>query len=323
MDLITIVVPVYKVEKYLKKCVDSLLCQTYKNIEIILVDDGSPDTCPQLCDEYAQKNSNVVTYHKPNGGLSDARNYGVQKASGDWIVFVDSDDYVESSYVEDLWNLRQRFNADLAITRIVRENEDGSGKSIQGDFEAFCVDQKQAFLEVYTAKKVGWAAYGKLFQKQNLLKHPFPNGFYEDFACMYLLIEECETIAIGNFESNYHYITHTGSILKSNLDARHWRVFELCDDIKSYIDGKYPDLSLIAVNIYRACVTQMLNLQNINKSTYNEVFKRYRPLFRKYLFRVLCSKDFSFQQKYYMFIHCLTPSIYRLQKKLVDIRHHS
>ena len=104
MDLITIVVPVYKVEKYLKKCVDSLLCQTYKNIEIILVDDGSPDTCPQLCDEYAQKNSNVVTYHKPNGGLSDARNYGVQKASGDWIVFVDSDDYVESSYVEDLWN---------------------------------------------------------------------------------------------------------------------------------------------------------------------------------------------------------------------------
>ena len=94
-EKISIIVPIYNVEKYLERCVDSLVNQTYENIEIILVDDGSPDYCPQLCDEYAKKDSRIVVIHKKNGGLSDARNYGLCKASGEYILYVDSDDYIE------------------------------------------------------------------------------------------------------------------------------------------------------------------------------------------------------------------------------------
>ena len=99
-ELISIVIPVYKVELYLEKCIESIINQTYKNLEIIIVDDGSPDNCPQICDEYSKKDKRIKVIHKENGGLSDARNAGIDIATGKYIAFVDSDDYVSDDYVE-------------------------------------------------------------------------------------------------------------------------------------------------------------------------------------------------------------------------------
>ena len=98
--LISVIVPIYKVEKYLNKCVDSIINQTYKNLEIILVDDGSPDSCPDICDKYEKKDNRVKVIHKKNGGLSDARNAGLDIANGEYISFIDSDDEIEASFVE-------------------------------------------------------------------------------------------------------------------------------------------------------------------------------------------------------------------------------
>lgn len=100
--LVSIIVPIYKVEPYLRRCVDSIVCQTYTNLEIILVDDGSPDTCPQICDEYANKDKRIVVIHKKNGGLSDARNAGLNSCKGEYISFIDSDDYVDYDFIESL-----------------------------------------------------------------------------------------------------------------------------------------------------------------------------------------------------------------------------
>ena len=94
-DLISVIVPIYNVEKYLRRCVDSILNQTYKNLEVVLVDDGSPDACPAICDEYAQKDKRIKVVHKQNGGVSSARNTGLDFATGDYIAFVDRDDYIE------------------------------------------------------------------------------------------------------------------------------------------------------------------------------------------------------------------------------------
>ena len=100
---VSFIIPVYKVEKYLPQCVESILNQTYKNIEVLLVDDCSPDGCPALCDEYANKDSRVTVFHKLNGGLSDARNYGLEHAKGDYVVFMDSDDFWQkNTYLEEL-----------------------------------------------------------------------------------------------------------------------------------------------------------------------------------------------------------------------------
>ena len=113
--LITIIIPVYKVEDYLDKCVESVVNQTYKNLEIILVDDGSPDNCPKMCDDWAKKDKRIKVIHKENGGLSDARNKGIDIAKGEFITFIDSDDYVENNYVEFLYNLVRENHAEISM----------------------------------------------------------------------------------------------------------------------------------------------------------------------------------------------------------------
>ena len=117
-DLISIVIPVYKVEKYLEKCIESVLKQTYTNLQIILVDDGSPDNCGKICDEYAKRDSRIDVIHKVNGGLSEARNVGISKAKGRYIGFVDSDDYIKENMYEILLNLIKEYNADASICNL-------------------------------------------------------------------------------------------------------------------------------------------------------------------------------------------------------------
>ena len=115
MPLVSIIVPVYKVENELERCVDSILCQTLTDIEVILVDDGSPDSCPQICDDYARRDSRVKAVHKQNGGLSDARNFGLDKANGDYVMFVDSDDCIERDACERLLRLATDSHADIVL----------------------------------------------------------------------------------------------------------------------------------------------------------------------------------------------------------------
>ena len=315
---ISVIVPVYKVEKYIRKCIDSLLNQTYKNLEIIIIDDGSPDGCPEICNEYSQKYSCIKTYHKLNGGLSSARNYGVEKTECEWIAFVDSDDYVEQTYIEDLWNLREKFKAEMSITRVVRENEDGSGRpAFISVFEERCVDKKNAIFEVYKAELVGWSAYGKLYKREHLVKYPFPDGYYEDCACMYRILGECEKIAIGNYEKNYHYINRQGSILQSDLKKEHFRIFDICKEFEVYIQENYPDLNILTVLFFRFAVTQMLNCQSMTEDEYNKIYRMYRSIFRSNLKMVLSDHRISNSQKAFMILHCLTPSIFRLQREVL------
>ena len=119
MNKVSVVVPIYKVEKYLRRCIDSILAQTYKNIEVILVDDESPDKCGLICDEYAKKYPFVKVIHQKNMGLSGARNSGTKVAGGDYVTFVDSDDFVTPDYVEYLLSLITLYDADVSVARFV------------------------------------------------------------------------------------------------------------------------------------------------------------------------------------------------------------
>lgn len=314
---VSVIVPVYKVEKYLDKCIRSLLSQTYKNIDIILVDDGSPDNCPEICDRFADKYENITALHKTNGGLSDARNYGVQHTDRDWIVFVDSDDYVEPEYVETLVNLRNKFDAEMVVTRTVRENEDGRGKPKHNNFESYLADKTTALYQIYSGMHVGWAAYGKLLQRDVLLKFPFPDGYYEDSACMYKIINEFDKIAIGDYESNYHYIQREGSILGSNFDKRHLHIFDIAKEFESFIHEKYPDLDILIVLFYKRAVTQLLNLQKMPWETYKSIFFKYRPYFRSQLNRIIKDKRITRKNKIYFALLCGRPEVFYFQRKLL------
>ena len=122
-EIVSIIIPIYKVELYLERCIQSVLMQTYHNLEIILVDDGSPDLCGEICEDFAQKDSRVRVYHKQNGGLSDARNYGVEQAHGTYITFIDADDYVAPDYVEYLVGLLVKFDADISCCCMIKTTE--------------------------------------------------------------------------------------------------------------------------------------------------------------------------------------------------------
>ena len=124
-DLISVIIPVYKVEKYLDECLASVTGQTYRNLEIILVDDGSPDRCGEICDQWANKDNRIRVIHKQNGGLADARNAGIDVATGDYISFVDSDDYVDEDFLEGLYSALKKFNTKLAICNMTTFDENG------------------------------------------------------------------------------------------------------------------------------------------------------------------------------------------------------
>ena len=139
-ELISVILPIYNVEKYLEKCLKSVINQTYKNLEIILVDDGSKDNSPQICDEYAVKDKRIVVIHKSNGGLSDARNAGIEIAKGKYITLIDSDDYVELEMYEKLYNKAISDNLDIAICGNYNVSEDYKNKKVNLEDEDVRVD---------------------------------------------------------------------------------------------------------------------------------------------------------------------------------------
>lgn len=124
-SLVTVIIPVYKVEKYIRRCVDSVLSQSYQNLQIILVDDGSPDDCGKICDSYMKKDSRVKTIHQPNGGLSIARNTGLKYAFGEFIYFLDSDDYIAPEAIEAMVHLADEHHADIVMAGHNRVEADG------------------------------------------------------------------------------------------------------------------------------------------------------------------------------------------------------
>ena len=314
---ISVIVPVYNVEAYLDRCVRSLLKQTYKNMKIILVDDGSTDQCPSMCDKYSNDYKNIIALHKINGGLSDARNYGVKFADTEWIVFVDSDDYVEPEYIETLVNLKSKYNAQMVITRTCRENEDGTGKPIHKHFKSYLADKKTALYQVYSGMNVNWSAYGKLLSRRVLQKFPFPQGYYEDCACMYKIINELNKIVIADYEHNYHYIQREGSILSSTLKEEHFHIFDIAAEFESFIYKYHPDLDILVVFFYKSAIVQLLNLQTMPWNIYKEIFMKYRKYFRKNLKRIMIDPHYPKKNKFYFLLLCGFPEIFWVQNKFL------
>ena len=208
----SIIVPVYNVEQYLRQCIDSILGQTFADFELILVDDGSPDNCPEICDEYAKKDERVKVLHKENGGLSDARNAGLEIATGEYIAFVDSDDYVAPDMYESLYNLITQNDCDMAICRavIVREQD----TPIYEDAEDIKImDSDTANYQMIYKRLFGVNAWNKLYKRKLFDKIRFPKGLlYEDMATAYAFIGECNKVVYSPMKK-YAYLQRSGSIM--------------------------------------------------------------------------------------------------------------
>ena len=218
MPQISVIVPVYKVEPYLHKCVDSILAQTFTDFELILVDDGSPDNCGKICDEYAEKDDRIIVIHQENGGLSAARNAGLDwvfaNSNSEWIAFVDSDDYVADNYLELLYEAAKVNNADLAMCGFVYA--DSKGKIIDNTihFEIKEYNRNESF-KLLIDKWATAIACNKLYKKDLLEKIRYPEKkIHEDeFVIHHLLYNKKKLVTVS--EQPYYYFQREDGIAHS------------------------------------------------------------------------------------------------------------
>lgn len=211
--LVSVIVPCYKVEQYLPKCIDSIIAQTYENLEIWLVDDGSPDRCGEICDEYAEKDKRLNVIHKENGGLSDARNAAIDRATGEWITFVDSDDYVAEDYVETLYRLVEKYDCEVAVAWHMTFNEGEVPKRLAHSSIEEKMEPLSAVEQMFYQEKFDTAAWAKLYHRRLFATGiRYPKGLlYEDLPTTYLLMLESKGVAFTN-KVIYYYLLRASSI---------------------------------------------------------------------------------------------------------------
>ena len=220
---ISIIVPVYKVENELDRCVQSLMKQTYKNIEIILVDDGSPDQCPKLCEQYAKEDERIRVIHKKNGGLSDARNAGLNLARGEYVLYVDSDDYIEVDSCERLINATSEEQVDIVVGNAIMEKSNSYEKMIHSATPAGEIYSAKDFIEKAVRASQWYApSWLNMYRRDFLLLNKlfFKVGIYfEDMQMLPRVFLRAKKVACidGVF---YHYIVRENSIMTSEKDEK-------------------------------------------------------------------------------------------------------
>lgn len=238
-DKISVIIPIYKVEAYLKECLDSVINQTYKNLEIILVDDGSPDNSGKMCDEYAQKDSRIKVIHKENGGLSSARNAGLDIATGEYVCFIDSDDVIDERYIEILHSMCAQNNVDVAVCDIKRftdviEKEDATN-------EIKLIDSKELQSKMYVHGEATQVVIvcNKLYKRYIYENLRFPVGkIHEDEFTTYKALYSSKTaIAISNLKL-YYYRCNPNGIMGNKYTIKRLDYLEALEQRMKFYSGR-------------------------------------------------------------------------------------
>ena len=282
-DLISVIVPIYKVEKYLKKCVESILEQTYSNLDIILVDDGSPDNSGDIIEEFRKKNERIRTIHQKNGGLSDARNSGIKIAKGKYIVCIDSDDWIEKNMIEVLYKDIINTNSDISVCEFVEEDDLQnilSTKKYNNEIIEF--SSKEALKSLIKQDILTNHAWNKLYKASLFKGIEYPKGqLMEDVSTTYKLFEKANKIVYQN-TSLYHYIQRGTSILGNITEKRiNDQEFAFFDRNK-YLMEKYSEFKEIIEldNMYNVKTLYFLAILGGYKNLYNSL--KYAEYYAKY-----------------------------------------
>lgn len=290
MKLVSVIVPVYKVEPYLESCFDSILCQSYKNFELIAVDDGSPDKCGEICDEYARKDSRIKVIHQRNGGLSAARNAAIDIAIGDYLTFVDSDDFVFPEYLERLVSLCDKYDADMSVCGYTRcafsDTPNTMAYKQEGEKEEYFSEDRMKIF--FSTKKINTVAWGKLYDRKIFDRLRYPVGKYnEDIFTTYLAVDLAKKIAVSDY-IGYAYRQNENSIINEVYSKRKWDSVEGSLIRAEFIKSHYPELKKYAeMEIVYNCNRILISMARSgvrDLSALNKMQELYRIYARSYVF---------------------------------------
>lgn len=313
-DLVSIVIPIYKVEEYINRCVDSIIRQTYKNLEIILVDDGSPDKCGSICDDYSVYDDRIKVIHKNNGGLSDARNAGIDIAQGNYITFVDSDDWVNENYIDTLYNLITKADAEIAACNFQKTSDENNVNEFNF-VEEYQYSNIQALEEMmgqlYVQMVVAW---GKLYKRSLFNDVRFPVGrVHEDEFTTYKLIYKANKIVYTPAQLLYYW-QRNDSITGSEINHKNlYDAFKALEERAIFLYN--VGLEKLSSKAYRSyfvkyvCIDSEIEMigDDYNRKEYAKIMIEVRQILRK-------SKQNIFY-KIIMELYFIAPRVIRSQLK--------
>ena len=316
-SLVSIVVPIYNVEKYLPQCIDSIINQTYQNIEIILVDDGSPDNCGKICDDYANKDERIKVIHKENGGLSDARNYGIDVAIGKYIVFVDSDDYIDNKYIEILYNAIKTNNTRVSQCNILKVNDKGEALTKVGYLDNQIKNGKCMIKDLYkghTTENI--VTCNKMYEIELFenLRYPF-GKIHEDEYTTYKILYNTDKIAVIN-EYLYNYRQNQNSITGRKFNIKRLDKLEAYDERMKFFEQKgEKELYELTAKTYlgeiRECYVKTRKHIAHSKELQKELIRKYRENYKK----AIKFENISHIAKIKGFVFHISPKLYYYLKR--------
>ncbi len=295
-ELISIIVPVYNVEQYLDECVNSIIKQTYTNLEIILIDDGSTDASGKMCDEYAEKDKRIKVVHKENGGLSSARNAGLDICTGEYISFIDSDDYVDPDFIRYMYNLLKKYNVSVSGCKwrfvFFNGNLEAQEKALVENMEP----QKDFYKNLlYGRRAVGQTVY--LFKRDIFDNLRYSEGIiFEDSDLVYKIFAKCNNVVISNNQL-YYYRLRQNSITNSIFDRKKLGLIDVSKKMCDFILSSFPELEMAAASkMVWACystLNQLYKSKAVEKNIEKMILDKARP----YETTVLCDKEASTREK--------------------------
>ena len=304
--LVSIIVPVYNVEDYLPSCLESIQAQDYQNLEIIIINDGSTDNSGSICDRFAENDDRIKVVHQVNGGLSAARNAGIGRATGDYIVFVDSDDLLHPSYVSILLNTLTQSCCKLAMCDMQRFQ----------DMPEIVRVPENTSKEILTSKKsiqrflLGewWSACAKLYRSDLFKTVRFPVGRNnEDYAILTRVFEQCDKVVYLHC-SLYFYRHRPGSITKSSLNDHSFDEIDNCVDVLEYVAQKHPEFYAEAeANLAYSLEKLYRELQSARAPQYKNRLQQMLGLYKKHGSSFLKNPIIRIQSRFFIWVHVYLP----------------
>ncbi len=308
--LISVIVPIYKVEAYLDRCVESIVNQTYKNLEIILVDDGSPDNCPRMCDDWAKKDNRIKVIHKSNGGLSDARNAGMAVANGELMGFVDSDDYISEDMYQALYDDMVENDSDISacgVEMVWEENGQVRALTISGTYLLTNEEAMRATIEETFIKQPVWY---KLYKTEQIKELCFPVGkYHEDVFWTYRAVAKAKKVSIFDNKC-YFYVQRGESIMGDGYSSKRLDSIEAAEQRCEYINQNYPNLAALAqMRFIGMCLFNSQQLLKWKIEDYKELFENLHTKAKSVGNQWKKQNDISKKQRMWLSLYLKFPKI--------------
>lgn len=316
-DLISIIIPVYNCEKYIEKCINSVINQTYNNIEIIIIDDGSIDKSPSICDELSVKNNNIKVYHKNNEGVSKARNYGIEKANGKYILFIDGDDYIDKKMISNLYNNLINNEADISMCNVIRVNEDGGyvdkfNNNIDNENPTINIMTKEDFISnILDYKYYFTYATNKLIRKEIIGDIRFrDNIHYNEDGLFFLDLSSNINKAVYIGPVKYYYYVQNGTSANAQkFNEKYATVVDSFEIMEKYFQiFNYRNKCYFSYRYINYCIESYYF--SISGKDRNKVNKDYlRQIKKKYFHYALHADNVSIKKKIFFILKSISPTI--------------